>query len=62
MKRLLVLLVIAAFAAGCGKKQAAAAPKSPTNQTTEPSKPGAEPDAKKPAEMKSDPCQGGEKP
>jgi hypothetical protein len=61
MQRLLVLLVVAVLATACSKKQTAAPPKSPTNQTTEPGKPGAAPDSKEPAKMDADPCQGGEK-
>lgn len=63
MRRALVILIIATLAAACGKKQAPAAPKAPTEgEKSESDADGAAPDTDAaPRSTTSDPCEGGEK-
>lgn len=63
MRKALVILIIATLAAACGKKQAPAAPKAPTESEAPGDKGnGAAPDTDAaPRSTTSDPCEGGEK-
>jgi hypothetical protein len=64
MRSALVILIIATLAGACGKKQAPAAPKAPTEgEKSEDKGTGEAPDTDAaPRPTESDPCEGGEKP
>jgi len=61
MQRALILIVIAALAGACGKKQTTAAPKTPAPESKETGD-GAAPPAPEttPTQRSADPCEGGE--
>lgn len=61
MQRLAILLILAALAAACGKKQTPAAPKAPT-ETKDEAKPAGDGSGTEstPTMRRTDPCEGGE--
>jgi hypothetical protein len=62
MQRALILIVIAALAGACGKKQTTAAPKTPATDSKETGTGTAPPPAPEttPTQRSADPCEGGE--